>query len=375
MTFSSQQDSVLTWLNFTFALFSLLGSSFIMFMYWKCAELRNFAFKMVFWIAFSDFFYAIGDMMLDSPSGSFACYLQALLISYFELSSMLWTVAIAFTLHITILRKDPNFLLDVEGSARKYALFCWGIPLVLAILPLTTSSYGDSGGWCWISTDASYAAGTAWRFVQFYGPLWLSIGYNIYVYIHITRALNAMLASPDSQPNAQEPDGFTQEARVDSRISVNTGAGTEDSVEAPAKDSTESAQDPSIASPDMPNDEATRRSSATLERIKYYPMVLVVCYFFATIHRIVQIFGPQPFWLSVLHTIGASSQGTLNCIVYGLTPSVRSAFLTLIYPVCARVCGAKMALRLLPSGAVEPNETPVHHVRMQEEPSQVASLR
>jgi len=371
MGFTSQQDSVLTWLNFTFSLFSLLGSSFIMFMYWKFVELRNFAFKMVFWIAFSDFFYAIGDMMLDSSNGSFACYLQALLISYFELSSMLWTVAIAFTLHMTILRKDSSFLIDVEGSARKYAFFCWGVPFVLTLLPFTTSSYGDSGGWCWISTDNSYAAGTAWRFVQFYIPLWLSITYNIYVYVHINRALKVMLESPDSQPNAQENDVHARAPPPpDSRISVNAGTGPEDSAEAVAKEPTESAEDPS-----MTNDEATRRSSATLDRIKYYPMVLVVCYFFATVNRIVQIFGPQPFWLSVLHTIGAGSQGTLNCIVYGLTPSVRSAFVTLIYPICARVCGSKMALRLLPAGSVEPTESPVDHVRMHEESSEPAALR
>jgi len=133
-------------------------------------------------------------------------------------------------------------------------------------------------------------------------------------------------------------------------------------------------------------------SASTLDRVKYYPMVLLVCYFWgmcrcasllhwlrvpyrardvegglivfgsivcecaASVNRIMQIFGPPVFWVTVLHTIGkinhislcclnpsyvvmspsliyiptaggtgAASQGTLNAFVYGLTPSVRSA--------------------------------------------------
>jgi len=57
----------------------------------------------------------------------------------------------------------------------------------------------------------------------------------------------------------------------------------------------------------------------------YYPMVLVGCYFFGTISRIQQIFGPPVFALVILHTIGMSSQGTFNALVYGLSPSVKSA--------------------------------------------------
>ena len=82
----------------------------------------------------------------------------------------------------------------------------------------------------------------------------------------------------------------------------------------------------------------------------------IVCECAASVNRIMQIFGPPVFWVTVLHTIGkinhhslccsnpsyvvmtpslvyiptaggtgAASQGTLNAFVYGLTPSVRSA--------------------------------------------------
>ena len=47
-------------------------------------------------------------------------------------------------------------------------------------------------------------------------------------------------------------------------------------------------------------------------------------------NRIIQMFGGSDFTLMVLHTIGAASQGTLNSLVYGMTPVVQNSFRSLV---------------------------------------------
>mmetsp|Transcript_33832 Transcript_33832/g.57345 ORF Transcript_33832/g.57345 Transcript_33832/m.57345 type:complete len:233 (+) Transcript_33832:611-1309(+) len=141
----------------------------------------------------------------------------------------------------------------------------WGVSTLLTILPATTGNYGPSTGWCWIDVTHNKEAGTAWRFICFYIPLWGAAIYNLVVYYNVNKALEEAI-----QAGAQNIDNIRQ-----------------------------------------------------LQRMIYYPLVLVVCYAFGTISRIQQIFGPPVYELVIVHTIGMSSQGTLNAIVYGFTPSVR----------------------------------------------------
>lgn len=94
---------------------------------------------------------------------------------------MLWSLSIGFTLHMAFLKEDPRFSLSrIEEQAYKYHVLNWGLPLVLTLLPLTTKSYGDVGGWCWIQNDTN--AAKAWRFVQFYIILVGAVVYNFIIY-------------------------------------------------------------------------------------------------------------------------------------------------------------------------------------------------
>jgi hypothetical protein len=96
-----------------------------------------------------------------------------------------------------------------------------------------------------------------------------------------------------------------------------------------------SSSSPRIEQPKPESDAPPRQragsegTNARLLRVQYYPMVLVACYLFATVNRIYEAAGGTSFALTLLHTIGASSQGTLNAAVYGLTPQVRQALVAL----------------------------------------------
>lgn len=244
-------------------------------------------------ISVSDMFYSFGNMLGDQGDKTFGCYLQALLISYFELSSCFWTVTIAHTLY-RVLFVPNTHMADMQKLMPKYHFACWVVPLFLSILPFSTHNMGTSGAWCWISTEENESWGTAWRFVTFYVPLWACIAYNTYVYVLVIRRLRMLTGERIADDEPPTPDGASR-----------------------PRSESEAAR-------------AREERPAVLDRVKYYPLVLTACYFFATINRIVQVSGASVFWLTVLHTMGASSQGTLNAVVYGLTPQVRAAFRTVL---------------------------------------------
>jgi len=226
-------------------------------------DLRTFAFKLVLYVSVSDAIYSFANLFGDvagtnaDDEGKFPCQLQAIVISYFELSSILWSCAIAFTLHMAIIRDERNS--TISSKQMWYHLLCWGLPVFFTILPAFTKSYGDSGGWCWIKDDTDIAV--AWRFITFYIPLWLAMCYCAWVYWGVRQKVSHNLS--------------------------------------------------------------TQRGSMK-DRIKYYPLVLVICWFWASVNRIEQIFGPSQFWLFCLHVFFSSLQGAFNAFVYGLTKDIRT---------------------------------------------------
>ena len=59
--------------------------------------------------------------------------------------------------------------------------------------------------------------------------------------------------------------------------------------------------------------------------MQLYPLILIFCWFWATINRIHGIFeSKSPFWLQALHIFFGNLQGLLNAFVYGFTDKVKS---------------------------------------------------
>lgn len=262
-------------INITMASLSFLGSSFIMFCYFNFKDLRTFAFQLVFFVSCSDFILSIGNFLGDAGgqdshlgSSDGLCTLQSIFISYGQLSSVLWSGAIAFTLHQAFLNRREDFSGQrISKYTYWYVGVCFGLPLIVTFLPFATDSYGDTGGWCWIVQFNE--AGTLWRLLQFYIPLWFVVAYNTYVYVSVYQRLRDMDAA---RPNPQ--------------------------------------------------------AAAMMSKIKYYPLVLVVCEFWASVNAIYEAVnglrsGEQfVMWLNVLQITFASSIGMVNALVYGLTPNV-----------------------------------------------------
>lgn len=173
-----------------------------------------------------------------------------------------------------LLRKKDFSQEFVSGYSNRYMAICFGLPLILTLLPLSTDSYGDTGGWCWITQLDSQ--GLTWRMIQFYIPLWIVVLYNSYVYYKVYNQVKDMNAGRN-----------------------------------------------------------TPEAKAMMEKIRYYPLVLIVCEFWASVNAISEtILGLSDksnfiMWLNVLQIAFASSIGMANAMVYGLTPTVSEKLTTL----------------------------------------------
>ena len=119
-------------------------------------------------------------MAMGQKPVSALCYTQAIGDSFFELSSVLWTSAIAETLYVSVVwRLRPE---QVAALLPRFAAVCLGLPALLAALPaldvggewggrlggrggftnanrpprLRLAAYGPAGGWCWITEEKQY---------------------------------------------------------------------------------------------------------------------------------------------------------------------------------------------------------------------------
>mmetsp|Transcript_16181 Transcript_16181/g.55297 ORF Transcript_16181/g.55297 Transcript_16181/m.55297 type:complete len:271 (-) Transcript_16181:1141-1953(-) len=218
-------------------------------------------------MAFADTGACISYFLSLSPDSYSVCQAQALLQQLFELSSVLWATVIATTLNLAVRKQES--LADIKHHRLYCYGYAWAIPFVVCLLPLMSDSYGLAGAWCWIK-EKPRAESHAWRFSIFYGPVWCAIVYNGYVY---TRCIIVLR-----------------------RLS-------------------------SVAS-----DEAAFKLRRTIQRLMYYPLILVIGWTPGTINRLQQLVHPKHpvFALYVLTVLSRSLIGFFNALAFLATENVRS---------------------------------------------------
>ena len=160
----------------------------------------KFAFWLVVMLAASDVLSSIA--MFITPSTDAACYFSGFLIHYAQVASFLWTTCIAYTLYNSI---RLNFE-RVESAKLRMHIYGWGLPAVLAGLPLMSDKYErGNDAWCWIDVSGDeYVSGTTWRFTTFYVPLWAAMFYTFYVYRYIGTTVAGMQLTQQPDANFQK---------------------------------------------------------------------------------------------------------------------------------------------------------------------------
>jgi hypothetical protein len=131
------------------------------------------------------FFQGGISSVLGNPADNDAvCQFQAITRSLAQLGALGFALSLAFILHFAVLKQDRRFQPD-QISQWRFHIFltnCF-VTILLTILPLFTSSYGPSGGWCWIIN--STVVSNAWRFICWYVYLWAAECYCCYVYYRV----------------------------------------------------------------------------------------------------------------------------------------------------------------------------------------------
>eukprot|EP01083_Nonionella_stella_P002115 6091_1 len=149
-------------------------------------KLRTFCFKLICMLVTCQLFCSLSTVMghVKSP---LLCGIQATMKAFFQLSLVLWSLAVTFTMYITVTRQR----MGVERYFVHFNLGIWSIASVLTILPALTQSYGrDFDNLCWI-TDTGIMSKT-WHWIQFYGPLWISYGIIIWMMIKIEMGIKSL---------------------------------------------------------------------------------------------------------------------------------------------------------------------------------------
>ena len=120
---------------------SLFSALYIIMIYICYSKTRNFAFKMVFYLNIADFLYSISQLfILKNPEFLFdvefsetLCLAQSFMMTWFGLSSILWTSIIAWTLYSTVILNNTN----IEEKEIKYIFMGFILPLMASILYVT----------------------------------------------------------------------------------------------------------------------------------------------------------------------------------------------------------------------------------------------
>ena len=238
---------------------SLIGSIFIISAYIWLKSIRSFAFKLVFFMSISDIIHSISLLL---PPQGLSCQVQGFLLQYSAISSVLWTLNIAFALYVTALKGER----DPARYQTRFLILGYIIPLLLALVPLFLDAYNEAAGWCWI--NSSFSVDLALRLFCFYFIVWTVIPFNLFAYIKVIYKIK------------QEYGGFI---------------------------------------------EYQNTNNAMIKRLSLYPIVLIVCYLPITIKRTLEIGGGDliPFWFTCVSAFGISITGFVNSIVYGLSGPVK----------------------------------------------------
>ena len=102
----------------------------------KCRPFSN----ILFFISLCDFLGSISNSFGFPPNGSQLCSAQSFFYLYFIPASWIWTLLLVYQLRTLILFKTLYI------SRKSMHIICWSIPLIPALLPLSTNYYGQDDG-------------------------------------------------------------------------------------------------------------------------------------------------------------------------------------------------------------------------------------
>eukprot|EP01084_Bolivina_argentea_P262174 443299_1 len=307
---------------------SFIGALFVIINYFLIKSLRDqLSYKLILWIGVSDLMYAAGNL-LGAPTDNFVCILQGMVTQFGNVASILWVVAVSWTIdYLTSVKTLPT-----KGKLRKILrymhIIIWSLSALATIIPLFTNTYGPAGGWCWFKDDQ--LIDTVWRYVLFYFIVWLGIIYMLIIYIKawikIKKTNNLLKDIPNDSSRSSEGLNVGLSPSNDVEKSITTGRTNNISANVQEVEMTNIVgnSEKHKQSPDDTERQKQKKRVTALRRMILFPLILIICWLFGSIRRVVEFTGATvPFWLACVHIAMASLIGFFDALVYGLTKDVR----------------------------------------------------
>ncbi|XP_071160101.1 cyclic AMP receptor-like protein A isoform X1 [Mytilus edulis] len=239
---------------------SLVGCFFMIVVIWLFKKYTVFAQRLILYLSIAAFFVSIAYLMGGLVPDGATCHFQAWFLQFFDFSVLLWVACITFNLFMNVVRRTTT-----EKFEWLYHVFCWGVSLVLSLLPFINDHYGPAGAWCWIESDIG------WRVGIYYGPLFVILIGLVITYSYIVYSL---YRKASSWQGTYDPDTERQKQMLKEDIKPLTA----------------------------------------------YPFVYIAVSIFPLINRIQNAVAPDSpvFALVVLQALSSPLQGAVNAVVYGL---------------------------------------------------------
>ena len=166
---------------------SLIGCLFILLNFILYSNLRSFCYRVICLLVICELFNSISGILGGHLKHASLCGIQATIKSFFTIASILWCIAISFTLYMVVVKQK----LAVERFFTKYNYSVWSVSLILTGLPALTKSYShDFDHTCWISSENGVSI--AWQFITLYVPLWIGILFISGISFNIYYSVNAV---------------------------------------------------------------------------------------------------------------------------------------------------------------------------------------
>lgn len=246
---------------------SLVGCVFMILVIWLFRKYLAFAQRLILYLSIAAMCDCIAYLMGELHPDGIVCDFQAWWLTFFDWAVLLWVNCITVNLFFNVVRGTTT-----DKYEWLYHVVCWGISLLMSLLPFIGDHYGPAGGWCWIK-DTS---GWQWRVGIWYGPLFVIIVILFVVYVYISCILSK---KADTWEGTYDPD----------------------------------------------TERAKQMLKDDIKPLRAYPFVYLAATFFPLINRIQNAtdVNHPVFALVLLASISAPLHGALNAIVFGLDRETR----------------------------------------------------
>lgn len=130
LALNPSETAIYSLISAIISILSLLGSSFIISVYYYFKELQTFGFKLVMYLSIADVCFSCAKILSFFGDFSPLCEIQAFMINTSQLSSVIWTVIISNTLKNTLLYQVHN----IQNKEGKILILGFVFPLLYSFV-------------------------------------------------------------------------------------------------------------------------------------------------------------------------------------------------------------------------------------------------